>query len=178
MHAAAAPVGATMNAAVPPEALAAALYRALDDLIALIAGMDDAAARQRSGGWSAKETLSHLLGPEGETTLDAIDRAVREDEPAFDMTTGTTHFNADRRDAPLTDLLAAVVAEYRAIALFLERADDEVLARRLHVDPAASGLATPTPALGEWCVAVVTHLVGHVGDLQQASRRRSGEAQP
>jgi hypothetical protein len=132
---------------------------------------DERAASRIDGRWGVKETLSHLQGAEGETYLDAIHRIIREDDPAIDMAPGTTHFNAERRDAPVGQLLSAVLAQYRAIAQVVEQADDETLARRAHVESAADMLLDARPTLAEWVAAAVEqHLAGHVADLQAKSR--------
>jgi hypothetical protein len=129
----------------------------------------DAASRAR-GRWSIKETLSHLQGAEGETYLDAIHRIVREDDPAIDIAPGSTHFNAERRDAPPGQLLSAVLAQYRAIAQVVEQSDDETLARRAHIETAPGTPLDERPTLAEWvAVAVEQHIAGHIADLRDRS---------
>ena len=151
-----------------PARLAALLRAQMDELEAIIAPLsDDQASWRYDGGWSVKETLSHLQGGEGETTLDAIHRIIREDEPAIELMPGITNYNADRRDAPSGMLLSAVLAQYRGIAEVIRRADDETLARRVLLEPSQGTSMGARLTLMQWIEDIIErHVAGHLADLR------------
>jgi hypothetical protein len=157
--------------------IAASLRGSMDSLEALIAPLPESSCEARDGAWSVKETLSHLLGPEGETFLDGVQRIVREDEPALDVQPGITHYHADRRAARAGDLLRAVVGEYRAMADVFEMADAETLNRRAHIELMGRTPFGEHPTLAEWGEVTATfHVAGHVRDLRAHVERMSSQA--
>lgn len=150
-------------------AVADALRQQMDELGAVVAGVDEDTASRRTadGGWSVKECLSHLHGADGDTFLDGVRRFFDEDTPEIDVEPGVTHFDASRQAMTAVQLAARVQAQYRAIADVVARASAEELSSRAHIALVAQTPVGDHPTLMQW-VEVISgmHVAGHLEELR------------
>jgi hypothetical protein len=135
-----------------------------------VSGISDDEALSRPGGaeWSAKQVLSHLAGPEGESPTGLLERCLKEDTPTLEIEQGVSAFTPEREKAPIGELLAKVESQYGELGTFLAGLNQDQLNRPAHVP-----LLKETP-IGEYTTvgmvagAIINfHLSDHVQQLQR-----------
>jgi hypothetical protein len=149
--------------------LASTLRQQMDELDAVVGGVDEDVASRRAadGSWSVKECLSHLHGADGDTFLDGVRRILDEGTPELNLEPGVTHFDASRQAMTVAQLASRVEAQYRAIANLVAGASAEELGRTAHIPLLAQTPFGDHPTLAQF-VGVISgmHVAGHLEDLR------------
>ena len=121
-------------AAIEGAQLAQTIHAKTAEMIRLCEGLgDETATRSPAGRWSPKQIISHISGPDGIGFMPAIRRILEEDTPRIDIVAEDPFFTERRAKLPLQELITEFAQEYEKIAVFLEQASEEQLARKVHI---------------------------------------------
>jgi hypothetical protein len=124
------------------------------------------------GGWSVKESLSHLCGPEGEKYVTRFRRFVDEDTPLLEFQAGNTEYGDNRQGMTVAQLLADVVVEHEELAGFVAGLSEEQLARKGHVPLLKDSPLGEYPTLAQLVGGLVNfHLTDHINQIRSARQQ-------
>ena len=97
-------------------------------------GVDEnLASRAPTDGWSPKQILSHLCGPEDVGHLPILRAFVDSDTPMIDLITDNPFFTDNRARMSVSELVAECEMNYQRVANFAAELTDEQLARKAHI---------------------------------------------
>jgi hypothetical protein len=94
---------------------------------------EELASRVPKEGWSPRQILSHLCGPEDGGHLRIFRTIVERDTPRIDLGVGNPFFTGDRARMGFGELAARCETNYRQLAGFAAELTEEQLARKAHV---------------------------------------------
>ena len=94
---------------------------------------EEQASRVAADGWSPKQILSHLCGPEGEGHLSLLRAFVDGDTPRVDLHIGDPFFTDHRAGMRFGELVAECESNYRRVADFAAGLTDDQLARKAYI---------------------------------------------
>jgi len=114
--------------------LAQTIHVKTAEMIRLCEGLgNEMASRSPSGRWSPKQIISHISGPDGIGFMPAIRRILEQDTPRIDIVAEDPFFTERRAKMTMKEVIAEFAQEYEKIAVFLEHASEEQLARKVHI---------------------------------------------
>ena len=97
-------------------------------------GVDEnLASRAPTDGWSPKQILSHLCGPEDVGHLPILRAFVDSDTPMIDLDTDNPFFTENRARMSFSELVAECEMNYQRVANFAAELTEEQLARKAHI---------------------------------------------
>ncbi len=97
-------------------------------------GVDEnLASRAPTDGWSPKQILSHLCGPEDVGHLPILRTFVDSDIPMIDLDIGNPFFTENRARMSVSELVAECELNYQRIANFAAERTEKQLARKAHI---------------------------------------------
>jgi len=129
---------------------------------------EEKAAQAPPGRWSPKQIISHVSGPDGIGFMPAIERILKEDTPRIDIVAEDPFFTERRSKLPLQELITEFVQEYEKIAVFLERASEEQLARKAHIPLFRETPLGEYPTLASFISALAGwHLDFHINHMKE-----------
>jgi len=97
-------------------------------------GVDEnLASRAPTDGWSPKQILSHLCGPENVGHLPILRAFVDSDTPMIDLVIGNPFFTEKRARMSVSELVAECEMNYQRVANFAAELTGEQLARKAHI---------------------------------------------
>lgn len=97
-------------------------------------GVDEnLASRAPTDGWSPKQILSHLCGPEDVGHLPILRAFVDSDTPMIDLDTDNPFFTEIRARMSFSELVAECEMNYQRITNFAAERTEEQLARKAHI---------------------------------------------
>jgi hypothetical protein len=121
---------------------------------------EDTASRIPEDGWSPKQIISHLCGPEGFGYLTSLEAFLQKDIPQIGIETDNHYFSGRRSRMRLEELLAEFNREYSRIAAYVEGLSAEELSTRAHIPMLRDSSLKEFPTLAQW-VFWLTHY--HIG---------------
>lgn len=128
--------------------LAQAVRASVTELMAVCAGVDEAAAsRAPAGRWSPREILSHLAGREGISPVAMLERFLAEDTPLIELVPEQTNLSEARRAMPFAELAELAARRYEAIARFAEGLKEDQFGRTARIPALAQSPLGEYPTL-------------------------------
>lgn len=149
-----------------------ALDQKMSELSEALDGLDEARAGQRPSDseWCCKETLSHLLGEEGEDIVGMFRRFLDEETPLIGIVTGLPYYTPERQKMSLIELRDAVATRFGRLGDFLAGLTEEELTRKARVPLFKDTPFGEYPTLAQTAAAVINvHLPDHISQIR-ASR--------
>ncbi len=133
------------------------------------------ASHAPTGRWSAKEILSHLLGPGGSAHLHLFQLFLDRETPTIDIDPGNPFFTRERAQMPFTDLLSEVEKEYNRIAAFSEDLTEEQFARNARIPQLKESPLGEYPSLEALINGLgVFHMQMHIDQLLEILQEPEG----
>ena len=145
------------------------LDQKIRDIKQVVSGVGEQKAVERpaEGEWCIKEVLSHLTGQDNANVMHRLKRILDEDTPNLDITPGVSAYDAQREQAPVSQLLSTVETQYTELGKLINGLTEEQLARKAHVPALKGSPLGEYPTLGQWAGFVVNfHIAGHVNQLR------------
>jgi hypothetical protein len=129
---------------------------------------EETASRAPEGGWSPKQIISHLCGPEGFGYLPSLEAFLEKDLPQIGIETGNPYWTGKRSRMSLTELLADFNREYSRIAAYVEARSEEELLTRAHIPMLSESSLKEFPTLAQWVIWLSDYHIGfHSRQLQE-----------
>jgi hypothetical protein len=140
-----------------------------DDFKAACEGLSEAdASYATEGRWTAKEIVSHLLGPEGIGNLPMLKRILEEDHPLIEMVAEDPFFSEKRSKMTLAGLLAALEKEYGQMADLAAGLTEDQLNRKARIPLFKETPLGENPTLAEVIQALAGYHLGfHIDHLKE-----------
>jgi hypothetical protein len=160
-----------------PEAiqLAELIRRQTEDFKAACRGLSEAdAVKAPEGRWSAKQIVSHLLGPEGFNNLMVLQGFLDQDTPRFDMVPEDPFFSEKRAGMSLSALLAEFEQDYGRVAEFAAGLTGDQLDRKAQIPMLKDTPLGEYPTLAQWIGALADWHMGFHTDHLKEIRKELG----
>lgn len=140
----------------------------IEALAAVCRGIDaDTLSRAPQGRWSPREILSHLLGPE-EGYRPLLQAFLEADTPTINISVENTFLSEARLAMDVGQLLAALKAEYEAMAVRIEALSEEEFGRTARIPQLKDSPLGEYPTLGALLAGLGTyHLQYHTDHLRE-----------
>lgn len=139
-----------------------------------VAGLsEDKAAKQPADGeWCVKEVLSHLTGEENAVMMYQLNRILEEDTPTLTLIPGVSAYTDERKNAPLSQLLSTVEAQYSDLGKLFAGMSEEQLSRKAHIPFLKESPLGEYPTLGQWAMGIINfHLADHVSQISTLAKQ-------
>jgi hypothetical protein len=132
-------------------------------------GLQEAdAGKAPQGRWSAKQIVSHVLGPEGVGNMPVLQGFLDQDTPRFDLVPEDPFFTEKRAGMTLAELLREFDQEYGRIADFAAGLTVAQLARKAQIPMLKESPLGEFPTLAQWLGALAEwHLGFHSDHLKE-----------
>jgi hypothetical protein len=137
-----------------------------------VSGLSDekAARAPADGEWSVKQVLSHLCGENDAFGMYEYKRFLSEDTPALGIIPGS--YGDLRKDAPMSELVSKLEADYSAIGGFFAGLNDEQLNRKAHIPFLKETPLGEYPTLGQWAIGTIQfHLNDHLQQIRTLAQQ-------
>jgi len=147
------------------------LQAKVQELKQAVSGLSEqqAAKVPAEGEWSAKQVLSHLCGSDDALSMYEFKRFLDEDTPDLGITPGS--YGDNRKDAPVSELVARIDSDYGKIGGFFAGLSEEQLGRKAHVPFLKETPLGEYPTLGQWAIGVIQfHLNDHIQQLKNLAQ--------
>ena len=132
-------------------------------------GVDEnLASRAPTDGWSPKQILSHLCGPENVGHLPILMAFVDSDTPMIDLVTDHPFFTDNRARMSFRELVAECEMNYQRVANFAAELTEEQLARKAHIPKLKGSPLGEYPTLDGMIHGLVAyHVQDHIDHLRE-----------
>jgi hypothetical protein len=132
-------------------------------------GVDEnLASRAPTDGWSPKQILSHLCGPENVGHLPILKAFVDSDTPMIDLVTDHPFFTDNRARMSFRELVAECEMNYQRVANFAAELTEEQLARKAHIPKLKDSPLGEYPTLDGMTYGLARyHVQSHIDQLRE-----------
>ena len=132
-------------------------------------GVDEnLASRAPTDGWSPKQILSHLCGPEDVGHMPILRAIVDSDTPMIDLDTDNPFFTDNRARMSVSELVAECEMNFQRVANFAAERTEEQLARKAHIPKLKDSPLGEYPTLdGMISVLGEFHFQDHIDHLRE-----------
>ncbi len=154
---------------VTPAGLEQQLAGKIQELKQVVSGIGDEKALKRpaDGEWCIKEVFAHLTDRDSAVEMYEMDRFIREDTPALDLTPGKLSFGPAEQSRSVQDYMSHVESLYAGLGQFFAGLTEDQMARKAHVPFLKETPLGEYPTLGQWAGAIVNfHMADHINQVR------------